>query len=125
MFKLGMAIVFAVIASSVAIIAGLASGARVGTVCLRALLVFVVSTGAVFLVTDSLERFGVIHWVRKSDLPTEDEGEAMTEDSAEQEDQMQEETAAEQSAEEVPEEGGSEFAPLETDGLKHISAPQD
>ncbi|WP_313992031.1 hypothetical protein [uncultured Selenomonas sp.] len=68
MFKLGMSLVFAVIAALIVFITGLFSDARVATACLRSLAAFVCAGAFTYLVTFVLEAKG---WAAFDKLPEE------------------------------------------------------
>ena len=132
MFKIGTALVSAVIAALVAIIAGLVSGARIPTVFLRAFFTFLAACGVVWFALFVLEKKNVVAFDRdfllQDEAPTDEEMEAL---AAEAEAGGEEGEAAETPpSSEAPEdadgaEGAGEeetpaFQPLSTDGLKHM-----
>ena len=123
MFKIGMALVFAVIAALVVIIAGVLGSPRLLTVFLRAFLAFVVTWAAVWLVLFLLEAKGVVGFDKNLELlegedaePTDEELKALADEAESGEDV----DAAEPGAEDEAEETEGEFQPLSTDNLKHM-----
>ena len=118
MFKIGMALLFAVIAALVAIIAGLVSGARIPTVFLRAFLAFLVSWGCVWLVLFVLECKGIAGFDKHVDFPEETEPTDAELASLAAEAEAEEKATPEDPA--AASDGKSDFQPLSTDGLKHM-----
>ena len=124
MFKIGMALLFAVIAALVTVIAGLLGTPRLLTVFLRALLAFVVVWGVSWLVLFILEAKGVVGIDRNLELlsdadenPTDEELAAhAAEAEAEDAEKVSQPDDGEESAEEEP----AGFQPLSTDNLKHM-----
>jgi len=124
MFKIGMALIFAVIAALVTVIAGLLGTPRLLTVFLRALLAFVVVWGVSWLVLFILEAKGVVGFDRNLELlsdadenPTDEELAAhAAEAEAEDAEKVSQPDDGEESAEEEP----AGFQPLSTDNLKHM-----
>lgn len=125
----------------VTVIAGLSSEARLSTVIIRALIVFVLSGGILFLVFFLLQKYEELYhrprWLSKAkDIVTGKGKERKTapqpkkknEDAEDTAVQAQEEASPE--AEETPaegtnleEEGGDGFQPLSPGDLERVSAP--
>ena len=133
MFKIGAALVFAVIAALTVILAGLMANARYSVIFFRALTGFVVSGALIYLASFLFERYELPAFWRRQDSREEKHGEAGKADVSKEEnsdasekvdaaDFPQEETSERKAAESG---GAGEFVPLATDGLKHVSSPQD
>jgi len=136
LFKVGTALVFAVIAALTVILAGLLANARYSVVFFRALTGFLVAGLLIYLAAFLFERYELpAFWRRQTrtetaeDEPDEPDADAVpdgdaagnTEEIAAA-DHQQEETSERKAAES----GGKDaFVPLATDGLKHVSSPQD
>lgn len=137
LFKIGTALVFAVIAALTVILAGLMANARYSVIFFRGMTGFLIAGGLVYLAGFLLERYELpAFWRRQQeeqsdkttvsedtveDEPTEEEAEAASKKVDAVSDQ-QEETSERKAVES----GGADgFVPLATDGLKHVSSPQD
>ncbi|MCI6084789.1 hypothetical protein [Selenomonas sp.] len=124
MFKIGMALIFAVIAALVVIIAGVLGSPRLVTVFLRSFLAFVVTWAVVWFVLFLLEAKGVIGFDKNLELIEPEDGEPTDEElaahaaEAEGGEQTPEDTA--EAAEDMEAEGDAGFQPLSTDNLKHM-----
>ena len=99
----------------------------------RALTGFVVSGALIYLASFLFERYELPAFWRRQDSREEKHGEAGKADVSKEEnsdasekvdaaDFPQEETSERKAAESG---GADEFVPLATDGLKHVSSPQD
>ena len=132
MFKIGAALVFAVIAALTVILAGLMANARYSVIFFRALTGFVVSGALIYLASFLFERYELPAFWRRQDSREEKQGEAGMADASAEDDgdaseqvdvagSTQEETSERKAAESG---GAGEFVPLATDGLKHVSSPQ-
>ncbi len=134
MLKLGIAVLFALVAALVILLAGLVSHARILTMLLRALCGFAVTTVVVWLIAFILEEKHIIGLDKNMvEIIAEEEQEKAEAEAAAQAEQSQdagagepEEAAAapdEAAAGQEPTTGAAGFSPLQTDNLSHIETP--
>ena len=141
LFKLGTAIMCAVVASLVTILAGLFAGARYGIVALRALIGFIAAGGIVYVIAFILERYEIRLFVQAehgaaalqhketdqevavSELPADE----VTESHETNQSGIDEGASDTEALDNMQEENSGEkgFTPLTTDELKHIVPPQE
>lgn len=128
MFKIGMALIFAVIAALVVIIAGVLGSPRLVTVFLRSFLAFVVTWAVVWFVLFLLEAKGVIGFDKNLELIEPEDGEPTDEElaahAAEAEGGEQADAAAVESEEDMAADDNAGFQPLSTDNLKHMDTSE-
>ncbi|MCR5175930.1 MAG: hypothetical protein K6C05_03675 [Anaerovibrio sp.] len=122
MFKLGVALVFAVIAALTAMVAGLLSDARLWIVLGRAFCSFIVSGVVVYIgmvLFDKLGYASAIHEIEESieEIDKEEAAEA-----------KQQESQANEAGDTPAEDGESvedeNFTPLQADSLRHVETDQ-
>jgi len=137
MFKIEMALVFAIVAALVAGLAGLIAGARYSTVFFRALAGFCTAGSLVYIGFFLLDRYGMPVYLRKNpslqkEWVSEAEERVKSEHGMEPGETLEQPTAealspaAEDAGSEskAPEEQ-QEFTPLAADGLQHVSSSKD
>ena len=128
MFKIGMALIFAVIAALVVIIAGVLGSPRLVTVFLRSFLAFVVTWAVVWFVLFLLEAKGVIRFDKNLELIEPEDSEPTDEElaahAAEAEGGEQADAAAVESEEDMAADDNAGFQPLSTDNLKHMDTSE-
>jgi hypothetical protein len=139
LFKLEMALGFAIIVALVAGFAAFVAGARYGTILVRALFGFVASGSLAYAMFYLLDKYGMPSYLKKhSMLRKEWVSEAQKKDTieAQRKENQSEEAVEDDVAEDVHPSGKSgeadvesnkagAFTPLTADGLKHVSSPQD
>lgn len=128
MFKLGMSLVFSVVAALVIMLVGLASDARFVTIALRCLVGFLVAGAAVYLVALVLEAKDIIGFDKNLELEEIVEGEAPLNEAATGDELG--ENAADASMEETEgtgtgfaQEGNDGFHPLDEHDFRHVETP--
>lgn len=126
MFKLGMALVFAVISALIIILTGLSSDVRLTTILLRSLAGFLVAGAVVWLIAFFLETRNLVDF----DQNPEPVGNPETKEpkSPEEYEAEDAQAAAEEEAQPAPEkneEQPAEFKPLGAENFRHMEAPPD
>ena len=126
MVKFKVSLLLAVIAALTVVLAGLMSGARLGTVFLRALAGWLVALVAVYVILLFLESRHWLGFDLNIELPETEEEEAATgEADAEGSEAETEETASDAAPEtaEEPEAAEAGFQPMQADNLAHMEVP--
>lgn len=133
MFKLGTALVFAVIAALVIILSGLMSGARYGTVFLRAAVGFLVAGLLLYAAVILLEKYGIPAFFAEepAEEPVEEQENPVPLHEAEVDAEakpggttQEDKEASPDEQEQLPVEDNG-FQPFAEEHVKHISPPQD
>lgn len=119
MFKIGMALLFAVISALAIALAGLASEARISTILLRGLAGFLVAGVFSYMTAVILEAKGWADF--DADTALSQDGETDSEDYEGQDDESE---SSEEDAADLPDvEAAEEFAPFSADNFEHIEQP--
>ena len=112
MFKIGMALTFAVIGAMIVLLAGIFGGARISTAFIRMFCTLLVTCAGVWIFLFILEARGVVDIDKKLRI-IEDEEEA----------EVAEEAELTEAQEPADEEGG--FEPLAADDLQHMDTAEE
>lgn len=116
MFKLGLSLSVAVIATFAVVLAGILNEVRVGTILLRGLLGFLTTGALVYLFAYLIESKGLAGKEGVGDFQKKDEEEAMSALPPEDDETGgQEEESAEESG----------FQPLSEQNLEHVQSPAE